>query len=315
MKNSITNRQIVCDELMKAARTDKDIVVLCSDSRGSASLTNFAKEFPQQFVEIGIAEQNLVSVSAGLASCGKRVFAASPASFLSTRSYEQVKVDVAYSKENVKLLGISGGVSYGALGMTHHSCQDIAAMSSLPDMRVYFPSDRILTARLMENLVKDDEPAYIRLSRGAVEDIYSEDMDFEMDKAKILSEGRDVAIIACGDLVPNAVEAANILRRNGIEATVVDMYCIKPLDENTVLEVANKCRLIVTCEEHSVYGGLGSLISRVLSEKNPVNMMCLALPDTHLVAGSRDDIYREYGLDGEGIAGKITERFRECTGK
>uniref|UniRef100_UPI0025FE51F5 transketolase C-terminal domain-containing protein n=1 Tax=Butyrivibrio sp. TaxID=28121 RepID=UPI0025FE51F5 len=146
----------------------------------------------------------------------------------------------------------------------------------------------------MENLVKDDKPAYIRLRRGAIEDVYAEDMSFVMDKAEILSEGRDVAIITCGDLVPNAVNAANILRESGIEATVVDMYCIKPLDENTVLEVANKCRLIVTCEEHSVYGGLGSLIARVLSENTPVDMMCLALPDAHLVAGGRDDIYREY---------------------
>ncbi|MCR5477022.1 MAG: transketolase family protein, partial [Lachnospiraceae bacterium] len=150
MKNTITNRQIVCEELMSAAESDPDIVVVCSDSRGSASLSAFADAFPKQFVEVGIAEQNLVSVSAGMASCGKRVFAASPASFLSTRSYEQVKVDVAYSGENVKLLGISGGVSYGALGMTHHSCQDIAAMTSLPGMRVYFPSDRYLTSRLMK---------------------------------------------------------------------------------------------------------------------------------------------------------------------
>lgn len=140
--NTITNRQVICDVLMEAAKTDKDIVVTCSDSRGSASLGAFAKAYPQQFVEMGIAEQNLVAVSAGLAACGKKVFAASPASFLSTRSYEQAKVDVAYSGTNVTLIGISGGISYGALGMTHHSCQDIAAFCALPDMRVYVPSDR-----------------------------------------------------------------------------------------------------------------------------------------------------------------------------
>lgn len=147
--NKITNRQAICETLLDAAKEDKDIVVLCSDSRGSASLTPFAKEYPEQFIEVGIAEQNLVSVSAGLAACGKKVFAASPASFLSTRSYEQAKIDVAYSNTNVTLVGISGGISYGALGMSHHSCQDIAAFCALPDMRVYLPSDRFQTAKLM----------------------------------------------------------------------------------------------------------------------------------------------------------------------
>ena len=154
----ITNRQAICDTLVEAARTDKDIVVACSDSRGSASLAPFAVAYPKQFVELGIAEQNLVTVSAGLAACGKKVFAASPASFLSTRSYEQAKVDVAYSNTNVTLIGISGGVSYGALGMTHHSCQDIAAMACLPDMRVYLPSDRYQTANLIQALLQDDKP-------------------------------------------------------------------------------------------------------------------------------------------------------------
>ena len=148
--NKIPNRKAICDVLLKGAETDKDIVVLCSDSRGSASLAPFADVYPEQFVEMGIAEQDLVSVSAGLAHCGKKAFAASPACFLSTRSYEQCKIDVAYSNTNVKLIGISGGISYGALGMSHHSAQDIAAMSAIPNMRVYLPSDRFQTAKLIE---------------------------------------------------------------------------------------------------------------------------------------------------------------------
>ena len=148
--NKIPNRKAICDVLLKEAETDKDIVVLCSDSRGSASLAPFADAYPEQFVEMGIAEQDLVSVSAGLAHCGKKAFAASPACFLSTRSYEQCKIDVAYSNTNVKLIGISGGISYGALGMSHHSAQDIAAMSAIPNMRVYLPSDRFQTAKLIE---------------------------------------------------------------------------------------------------------------------------------------------------------------------
>ena len=169
MSNTIPNRQVICQVLLEHAKEDKTITVLCSDSRGSASLAPFAKEFPQQFVEMGIAEQSLVSTAAGMARCGLRPFAASPASFLSTRSMEQVKVDVAYSHTNVKLIGISGGISYGALGMTHHSAQDIAALASIPGLRVYLPSDRFLTKALMKVLVQDNDPAYIRVGRNAVD--------------------------------------------------------------------------------------------------------------------------------------------------
>ena len=169
--NKTANKQVICQVLMEKAKTDKDIVVLCSDSRGSASMTPFADGFPEQFVEVGIAEQNLVSISAGLAKCGKKAYAVSPACFLSTRSYEQAKVDVAYSNTNVKLIGISGGISYGALGMSHHSAQDIAAMSAVPNMRVYIPSDRNQTKCLTETLLKDEKPAYIRVGRNAVEEV------------------------------------------------------------------------------------------------------------------------------------------------
>ena len=194
--SKIANKQVICDVLIEQAEKNKDIVVLCSDSRGSASLTKFTEVFPKQFIEIGIAEQNLVSVSAGLASCGKRPYAASPACFLSTRSMEQARVDVGYSNTNVKLIGISGGVSYGALGMTHHSAQDIAVMGSMPNMRVYLPSDRFQTRALMENLL-DNKPAYIRVGRNAVDDVYEEgNVPFVMDKATVVSEGNDITIIA-----------------------------------------------------------------------------------------------------------------------
>ena len=158
MPNKIPNRQAICDVLMAAAKKDRDIVVLCSDSRGSAFLARFAEVFPRQFVEVGIAEQDLVGIAAGLAACGKKAFAASPACFLSTRSYEQAKIDCAYSNTNVKLIGISGGVSYGALGMSHHSCQDIAAMSALPNMRVYLPSDRFQTAGCLKPCCRTKSP-------------------------------------------------------------------------------------------------------------------------------------------------------------
>ena len=233
--NKIPNRQAICEVLMEKAKTDRNIVVLCSDSRGSASLAPFAEAFPKQFVETGIAEQNLVSISAGLAKCGKKVFAASPASFVSTRSYEQAKVDCAYSNTNVTLIGISGGVSYGALGMSHHSAQDIAAMSAIPNMRVYLPSDRFQTAKLVGQLLLDEKPAYIRVGRNPVEDLYSEaDTPFAMDRATVVHEGADVLLVACGEMVYPAKEAAGLLAEKGIQACVLDMYCVKPLDRKTL---------------------------------------------------------------------------------
>ena len=309
--NKITNRQVICETLLEAAKEDKEIVVLCSDSRGSASLTTFAKAFPEQFIEVGIAEQNLVSVSAGLAACGKKVFAASPASFLSTRSYEQAKIDVAYSNTNVTLIGISGGISYGALGMSHHSCQDIAAFCALPDMRVYLPSDRFQTAKLIEALLKDDKPAYVRVSRSATEDVYDEDIVFELDRANVLDEGKDVMLIACGEMVPYAAEAAKLLKEEGIQAGVMDMYCLKPLDKKAVLEAAKKTKMLVTVEEHSIYGGLGSLVSQVTAEEYPIKVKQIALPDTHLVSGTNQEVFSYYGMDAQGIADAVQSSIAE----
>ena len=285
--NKIPNRKAICDVLLKEAETDKDIVVLCSDSRGSASLAPFAEAYPEQFVEMGIAEQDLVSVSAGLAHCGKKAFAASPACFLSTRSYEQCKIDVAYSNTNVKLIGISGGISYGALGMSHHSAQDIAAMSAIPNMRVYLPSDRFQTAKLIEALLKDEKPAYIRVGRNPVEDIYTEDnCPFEMDKATVLAEGTDAAIIACGEMVRPAYEAAKLLEKDGIHATVLDMYCVKPLDKEAIVKAASNAKVVVTAEEHAPFGGLGSMVSQVVGAECPRKVLNIALPDAPVVSGT-----------------------------
>lgn len=311
MANRIPNRQAICETLMARAETDKDIFVLCSDSRGSASLAPFAERFPEQFVETGIAEQNLVSIAAGLASCGKKAFAASPACFLSTRSYEQAKVDCAYSGTNVKLIGISGGVSYGALGMSHHSAQDIAAMSALPNMRVYLPSDRHQTKRLIEALLQDEKPAYIRVGRNPVEDIYSDsDCPFEMDRATwIRGKGEAVkaAIIACGEMVRPAAEAARILAEDGVTASVLDMYCVKPLDCAAVIQAAQSADVVVTVEEHSPYGGLGAVVAQTVSEHCPRRVKCLSLPDSPVITGASREVFAHYGLTGRGIAKVVKE--------
>ena len=246
-------------------------------------MTPFADNFPDQFIETGIAEQNLVSISAGLAKCGKKPFACSPACFLSTRSYEQAKVDVAYSNTNVTLIGISGGISYGALGMSHHSAQDIAAMSAIPNMRVYLPSDRHQTKHLIEALLKDEKPSYIRVGRNPVEDIYTEDnCPFEMDKATVLKEGTDVAIIACGEMVRPAFAAAKLLEEQAV----------------------------ITVEEHAPFGGLGSMVAQVVGANCPKKVLNMALPDAPVITGTSQEVFDYYGLNAEGIAKKAVEALK-----
>ncbi len=306
--NKISNRQIICEVLMEHAEKDKDVIALCSDSRGSASMAPFFKAYPEQSVETGIAEQDLVGIAAGLAKVGKKPFAFSPASFVSTRSYEQAKVDCAYSNTNVKLVGISGGISYGALGMSHHSAQDIAAFSSIPNMRVYLPSDRFQTRLLIEALLEDKSPAYIRVGRNPVEDVYEEgNVPFEMDKATVLCEGTDVAIIATGEMVKPAKEAAALLKEKGISATVLDMYCVKPLDNEAVIKAASNAKAVITVEEHSPFGGMGSMVSQVVGANCPRRVINLSLPDAPVITGTSKEVFDHYGLNAEGIAAKAEE--------
>jgi transketolase len=301
--NTIHNRQVINDVLVEQAKTDTDIVVLCSDSRGSASLTEYAKVHPRQFVETGIAEQNIVSIAAGLAACGKKAYVAAPACFLSTRSMEQAKVDVAYSNTNVKLIGISGGVSYGALGMTHHSTNDIATLGSVPNMRVYFPSDRHQTRQLMLALLADQKPAYIRVGRNPVEDVYSEkDCPFVMDQATVVHEGSDLTIIASGEMVYPAYKAALTLAKEGISCRVLDMFCVKPLDTAAVLKAARETQAVIVIEEHVAIGGLGAMVSQLLSaQPQPTRVVSLCLPDEPVIAGKSDEVFAYYGLTSDNL--------------
>lgn len=327
--NKIPNRQVICEVLMEAAEKDRDVTVLCSDSRGSASLIPYAKAYPEQFVEVGIAEQNLVSIAAGMAKCGKKSYAASPACFLSTRSFEQAKVDVAYSRTNVKLIGISGGISYGALGMSHHSAQDIAAMASVPGMRVYLPSDRHQTRCLMEALLQDEKPAYVRVGRNAVEDVYEDGaVPFEMDRAIIIRKRSengvvneagngngtessvDVTLIACGEMVKPAKDAAELLEKEGIHVTVVDMYCVKPLDEQTIIDAASEAELVVTVEEHAPFGGLGSMVSQLVGRNCPKKVINMALPDAPVITGCSKEVFDYYGLNADGIQKTVMASVR-----
>lgn len=300
--NTIPNRQVICDVLTEQGKQNRDIVVLCSDSRGSASLAPFANALPKQFVEVGIAEQNIVSIAAGLATCGKRPLVASPACFLSTRSMEQVKVDVAYSVTNVKLIGISGGISYGALGMTHHSAQDIATMASIPGLRVYLPSDRFQTKALLEALVKDEQPAYIRVGRNPVADVYNEGaVPFALNKATLVQDGSDITLIACGEMVAAAKEAGQRLASQGISTRVLDMYCVKPIDTEAILKAATETKAIITIEEHGAIGGMGAMVSQIVGSNKPVPVQNLALPDSPVITGKSQEVFDYYGLNAAGI--------------
>lgn len=300
---NIANRQAMCDVLIEEAKKDSSLVVLTSDSRGSASLAPFASALPKQLIEVGIAEQNIVSIAAGLAHMGLRPFVASPACFLSMRSIEQIKVDVAYSNKNVKLVGISGGVSYGALGMSHHSLQDIAVARGIPNLQVLLPADRFETIQMFKALAQSDEPAYIRLGRNPVTDCYENaEYEFKIGRAVSMLEGKDLTFIATGETVRQAMDAAELLKKNHIQAGVLNVHSLKPFDEAAVKKVAKASGYIITVEEHSLYNGLGAAVAQTLAEETGIKQKIVAFPDEALITGSGPELFRYYGLDGESLA-------------
>lgn len=300
--NTIPNRQVICDTLLEKAQDDRSIMVLASDSRGSAAMGPFAKAFPEQFVEVGIAEQNIVGISAGLAHSGKKPFVTSPACFLSMRSIEQIKVDVAYSATNVKLVGISGGVSYGALGMSHHSVQDVAVMRAIPGIAVMMPADRHETKRMTEALVEHEGGVYVRIGRNAVEDVYeSDDYEFIIGKSVQMREGSDVTIIAAGETVRVALDAHEALKEVGVTCRVINMHTIKPLDAESIIQAAKETGRIITVEEHSVHGGLGAAVSEVVVQNWPVPMRIIGIPDEPAIAGKTAEVFGHYGISSSNL--------------
>ncbi len=302
MSNKIPTRKSITDTLLKLGREDRDIVVVTSDARGSVTLTDFANELPEQFVEVGIAEQNAVGVGAGLASAGKKVFVCGPACFYVARSLEQVKVDVAYSRNRVNIIGVSGGVSYGALGATHHSLHDIAVLRTFPGMDVIFPCDVKQAAKMTVQLANHIRPVYVRVGRNPVPDVYTgEEVPFEIGKANLLMEGNDLTLIGTGETVYHCLKAGERLREQGIQARVVDIHTLKPVDEEMILRCARETGLIITAEEHSIYGGLGGMVTEIVSQYHPVPVKILGVPDENAVHGKNTEIFRHYGLDHEGI--------------
>lgn len=301
-------RKSFTETLLELAKNDDQIVAVTTDARGSVTLGDFAKELPKQFVECGIAEQNAVGISAGLAHSGKKTFVCGPACFYVARSLEQVKVDVAYSQNPVKILGVSGGVAYGALGATHHSLHDIAVLRCFPGMNICLPCDARQTEKLVKFLVDFAEPCYVRVGRAAVPDVYEDDnFEFEIGKAVTLLEGNDLTIIGAGETVYHALEAGKQLAAKGIKARVLDMSWIKPCDEEAVKKAAAETGRIITVEEHSKFGGLGAMVCEILSE-NPVPVRIIGIPDENVVHGTNKEIFHYYGMDAEGIV-KAAESF------
>ena len=300
--NKTPCRKSFTDTLLELAQQDKNIIAVTSDASGSATLNDFAKTLPEQFVEVGIAEQNAVGISAGLASTGKSVFIFGPACFYVARALEQVKVDMAYSQMPVKICGVSGGVAYSQLGATHHSLHDIAVLRTFPGMEVYLPCDVRETRKLVQLLVNHPKPAYIRVGRNAVPDVYeNDDFPFELGKANTLLEGNDLTIIGTGETVAHCFEAGCMLRQQGIQARVLDMHTLKPFDRETVLRAAQETGGIVTAEEHSVYGGLGSAVAEITAQECPVRMRILGVPDENVIHASPLEVFRHYGFNYQGI--------------
>ena len=304
MEAALANLEVFASTLLGLAREDSDLLVVTSDSRGSAKLAPFAKAAPGQIVEVGIAEQNLVGIAAGLAAAGKNVFAVSPACFLTARSLEQIKNDVCYSDRPVSLIGISAGVSYGALGTTHHSLHDFAVLRAIHNITIIAPADNFETREAIKAAAKLTTPAYLRFGKKTMPHLPRVTPGFELGKASLVRQGNDITFIACGETVAPAVAAAELLAGDGIECRVISMHTIKPLDQSAVLKAATETRGLITVEEHSVHGGLGEACASLLLQSGLHTRFKIAgFPDDHTVTGSQQEIFQHYGIDGLGLAG------------
>ncbi len=302
-----SNLDVFSETVIEMAGKDSDILVVTSDSRGSGKLWPFAHRFPDRIIEVGIAEQNLVGIAAGLASTGKKVFAVSPASFLTTRALEQIKNDVAYSDHPVTLVGISAGVSYGPLGSTHHSLHDFAALRAINNLDIVVPGDNYETREAVRAAVNWDTPLYLRFGKRPAPHLGGDD-DFQIGKARILKPGEDGEFIAIGETVVKALEATRILEKSNLDCGVISVHSLKPLDIETLEKAARNSRALVTVEEHSVCGGLGEACAAFLSQAGIATpFKIVAIPDEYTVTGSQQEIFDHYGISAQGLAGTMLD--------
>lgn len=303
MSAGLPNLDVFAATLLSLAQNDRNVVVVTSDSRGSARLNNFCKMLPEQVVEVGIAEQNLVGVAAGLASAGKTVFAVSPACFMTARSLEQIKNDVAYSDLPVRLVGISAGVSYGALGSTHHSLHDLAVLQAIHNIDLFVPADNFETRETILTVYQRPRPAYIRFGKRPMPDIHPTLSQFEPGRALVISSGSDITFLSTGEPTWRAIDAAHILAKQGISCGVISLPSLRPFDEHTVLQTAIQTRAVITVEEHSLHGGLGSRCAALLLENGvSPHFKRVGIPDEMTVSGSQEEIFDHYGITPQKLA-------------
>lgn len=303
-------RKTFAQQLKKEALTHPKLMVLTTDSRGSTAMSDFFADMPERFVEMGIAEQDAVGVAAGLALTGKTPFVCGPACFLMMRSQEQVKVDVAYSNTNVKIIGVSSGISYGVLGATHHALGDFAAARAMPGMMILAPSDGWQAAKMAGFLADYNGPAYLRMGRGDTEDIYGENDDcFTPGKMNVFGKG-EVVIAATGEMVRPALDAQKLLETQGLAVCVLDVHTLRPFDAQTLLEVSKEAKLVVSVEEHYLSGGLGDAVSLALEEAALVKpRLRLGFPDAYAPCLTPAKLKAHYQLDAEGIAASVKARL------
>jgi transketolase len=295
-------RDAFTQTLEKLAAANPKVVAVCNDSVGSSKLGGFQAKWPERLINVGIAEQNMVGVGAGLANGGMLPFVCAASCFLTGRALEQIKADIAYSNANVKLCGISSGMAYGELGPTHHSTEDFAWVRALPNIAVIAPCDRIETAAAVEFAAAFDGPVFLRLSRVGVPDLLPEDHVFNLGRADTLNPGDDLTIVANGVLSHRAMAAAALLAERGLGARVLNMASVRPIDTEAIAAAARETGAIVTCEEHTVYGGLGSAVAEVVVETKPVPMKMLGVPGIFPPTGSAGFLLDEFGMSPEGIA-------------
>lgn len=315
LKMGRPNLEEFADTLLALAKEDRNVVVVTSDSRGSGKLGPFGQALPKQIIELGIAEQNLVGVAAGLASAGKIVYAVSPACFLTARALEQIKNDVAYSDNAVKVIGISAGVSYGALGSTHHSLHDLAALRAINNIEIVVPADNFETREVIKAAAKRKHPIYIRFGKAPLYTLHGSGASFDIGKAIRLRHGTDVTFIATGETVVHALLASESLREKGMSCGVLSVHTVKPLDAESILRAARESRAVITVEEHMVHGGLGEACAGLFLQSGtvPQKFRIVGIPDEHTVTGSQADIFRHYGISMEGLGAAAMKLLARVT--
>ncbi|MBI2328336.1 MAG: transketolase family protein [Chloroflexi bacterium] len=301
MPQELPLREAYGQTLVDLGRENPDIVVLDADLSSSTMTHFFAKEFPNRFFDCGVAEQNMVSIAAGLAASGKIPFASTFAVFAPGRCFDQIRMSIAQPGLNVKLVATHGGISVGEDGISHQSIEDLSLICSLPGFTVIVPADAIETAQAVRAAAASFGPFYIRLCRPKVPLVYGDDYRFNLGKAVTMRQGGDVTIIAIGILVAAALEAADDLKREGVDCRVVNMPTLKPIDEEAIIKAAADTGAIVTVEEHLEHGGLGSTVARVVARHRPVPMEFVAIKDTYATSGKADELLQRYGLTAKDI--------------